>query len=190
MKQKMSVGALTVFIFMIQVKLFDDLHDLNTQIIGCLVMTKASFDTFFFKQNIYTVCQTNQSIHTRKAVSVDKSLFCQEVVLKESTLLYLKFDPCIHVTSHDIQHIRKLTLFEILDILCSLGDISKNQTAKGVSTTAQQQSIVAACDHIILTQLALEHLMICKAWLCTVHGTVDSFQCKIIRRDVFIIFEA
>ena len=121
---------------------------------------------------------------------MDKSLFCQEVVLKESALLYLKFDPCIHVTSHDIQHIRKLTLLEILDIFCSLGDISKNQTAKGVSTTAQQQSVVTACDHIILTQLALEHLMICKAWLCTVHGTVDGFQCKIIRCDILIVFKA
>ena len=45
-KQKMSIGSLTVFIFMIQIKLFDDLHDLNTQIIGCLVMTKASFEDY------------------------------------------------------------------------------------------------------------------------------------------------
>ena len=174
---------------MIQIKLFDNLHDLNTQIIGCLVMTKASFDTFFFKQNIYTVCQTNQSIHTRKSVSVDKSLFCQEVILKESALLYLKFDPCIHVTSHDIQHIRKLTLFEILDIFCSLGDISKNQTAKGVSTTAQQQSVVAACDHIILTQLALEHLMICKARLSRLKCCFHTLDTKIIRCDILIVFK-
>ena len=122
-KQKMSIGSLTVFIFMIQIKLFDDLHDLNTQIIGCLVMTKASFDTFFFKQDIYTVCQTNQSIHTRKSVSVDKSLFCQEVVLKESALLYLKFDPCIHVTSHmDASKV----VIQMKDIVKKFGDFTAN----------------------------------------------------------------
>ena len=121
---------------------------------------------------------------------MDKSFFCQEVILKESALFYLELDSCIHVTSHDIQYIWKFTFFEILDVLCSLGNVSKDQTAEGIRTAAKQKAIVAAGDHIILTKLALEHLVVGKAWFCAVHCTVDRFESKIIRSNVFVIFEA
>ena len=153
-------------------------------------MAEVSLDALFLEQDVDAVSQTYQAIHTRETVSVDEALFCQEVILKESALFYLELDSCIHVTGHDIQYIWKFTFFEILDVLCSLGNVSKDQTAKGIRTAAKQKAIVAAGDHIILTKLALEHLVIGKAWFCAVHCTVDRFEGKIIRSNVFVIFEA
>ena len=119
-------------------------------------MAKASLDPLFFKQDIDAVCKTYQSIHTGETVSVNESFFCKEVVLEESTLLYFEFDSGIHITCHNIQYVRKFSFLEVLNIFCSLGNISKHQTAEGVSAAAQQKSVVAAGNDIILAQLTLE----------------------------------
>ena len=153
-------------------------------------MAEASLDALFLEQDVDAVSQTYQAIHTRETVSVDEALFCQEVIFKETALLNLKFDAGIHIACHDIQYIRKLSLLEILDILCALCDIAQHQTAKGVSAAAKQQAIVAACDDIILAQFALKHLVVCKARLCAVHCAVNRFEREIIRSDILVILEA
>ena len=153
-------------------------------------MAEASLDALFLEQAVDAVSQTYQAIHTRETVSVDEALFCQEVVLKKAALFYLKFDTGIHIACHDIQYVRKFFLLEILDILCALCDIAKHQTAKSISAAAKQQAIVAACNNIILTKLALEHLVVCEARLCAVHCAVDRFECKIIRSDILVVLEA
>ena len=119
---------------------------------------------------------------------MDEALFCQEVILKETALFHLETDSCIHIIGHHLADVGKLIFLEIFHAGGTFCDIAQEQTAERIGTAAELQSVVAAGDHIILAQLALEHLVVCKARFRTVEGGIDAHERKLIGSDVLIVF--
>ena len=116
MKQEVSSCHFAVRVEMMVIKIFDNVHNLHTQVVGMFIVAKTSGLSFFLQKQVDAVCQSYQSKHGCETISVDKAFLCQEVILKEAALFYFKFDTCIHVTRHNVHHIRQLIFLEILDV--------------------------------------------------------------------------
>ena len=132
----MTACCFTVWIYMCVIKCIDCLHNLNTEVICLLVVTKAALFALKLHQNIDTLCHADHTKHCGKTISVDEAFFCKEVALEKAALLHLKANALIHIKCHALHYIWKLIFEEVLLIFCTLCDIAKNQTAQRIGTTA------------------------------------------------------
>ena len=124
----MTIRYFTVFIEMVLVKLIYNIHYFHSQFVCNHTMSVSTFNSLFFKKNIYSLCKSHHTEHSRESLSLYKAFFRKEVVFKESALFNFKLDSFIHISCHNIHYIRQSIYLEILYVLGSFCDIFYNQS--------------------------------------------------------------
>ena len=132
----MTACCLTVWIYMCVIKCTYCLHNLNTEVICLLIVTKTCLFAFKLHQNIDTLCHADHTKHSCETISMDKAFFCKEIALKKAAILYLKTNTLIHIKCHALHYIWQLIFEKVLFILCAFCNISKDQTAQRIGTAA------------------------------------------------------
>ena len=121
---------------------------------------------------------------------MNQTFFYKETCIKKSTFFHKEFNSFIHVACHSFNSFRQCIIKQVLFILCFICQFCQIKSYKGISSTTDTKSIVAACYCIIFPiKIFSEHFIICKTRFSHFQTCFNSQYCKIIRSHFFIIFQ-